>query len=121
MSKASFLELSHGEKKYKEILFPVPDGCSDEGAEMAATYHSIISTVKMQGRSAWEYLGKFFTKSLIKRVESSLLELLSVKTLSKSNIFNGCRDFFSLRPDKFSCQREQSQTCLSYAECSRKS
>ena len=44
---------------------------SDEGAEMAATYHSIISTVKMQGRSAWEYLGKFFTK-----------------------IFNGCRDFF---------------------------
>ena len=50
---------------------------SDEGAEMAATYHSIIRTVKMQGRSAWEYLGKFFTK-----------------------IFNGCRDFFSLRPDK---------------------
>ena len=44
---------------------------SDEGAEMAATYHSIISTVKMRGRSAWEYLGKFFTK-----------------------IFNGCRDFF---------------------------
>ena len=77
MSKASLLELCHGEKKYKEILFPVPDGGSDEGAEMAATYHSIISTVKMQGRSAWEYLGKFFTK-----------------------IFNGCRDFFSLRPDK---------------------
>ena len=51
--------------------------CHDEGAEMAATYHSIISTVKMQGRSAWEYLGKYFTK-----------------------IFNGCRDFFSMRPDK---------------------
>ena len=50
---------------------------SDEGAEMAATYHSIISTVKMQGRSVWEYLGKFFTK-----------------------IFNGCRDFLGLRPDK---------------------
>lgn len=49
---------------------------SDEGAEMAATYHSIISTVKLQGRSAWEYLGKFFTK-----------------------IFNGCRDFVSMRPD----------------------
>ena len=77
MSKASLLELCHGEKKYKEILFPVPDGDSNEGAEMAATYHSIISTVKMQGRSAWEYLGKFFTK-----------------------IFNGCRDFFSMRPDK---------------------
>ena len=49
---------------------------SDEGAKMAATYHSIISTVKLQGRSAWDYLGKFFV-----------------------NIFNGCRDFFSLRPD----------------------
>ena len=92
---------------------------SDEGTEMAATYHSIISTVKMQGRSAWEYLGKFFTKSLIKRIESSSLEFLSVKTLY--NVFNGCRDFFSLRPDKFSCQRVQSQTCLSYAECNRKS
>ena len=49
-------------------------GC-DEGAKMAATYHSIISTVKLQGRSAWDYLGKFLV-----------------------NIFNGCRDFFSLRP-----------------------
>ena len=44
---------------------------------MAATYHSIISTVKMQGRSAREYLGKFFTK-----------------------ICNGCEDFLSQRPDK---------------------
>ena len=92
---------------------------SDEGVEMAVTYHSIISTVKMQGKSVWEYLGKFFTKSLIKRIESSLLEFLSVKTLSK--IFNGCKDFISLRPDKFSYKREQSQTCSSYAECSRKS
>ena len=97
MSKASLFELCHDEKMYKVILFPVPDGGSDEGAEMAATYHSIISTVKMQGRSAWEYLGKFFTKSLIKRVESSSFEFLSVRTLS--NVFNGCRDFFSLRPD----------------------
>lgn len=92
---------------------------SDDGAKMAATYHSIISTVKLQRRSSWDYLGKFFVKSLIKRIESSLLEFLSVKTLS--NIFNGCRDFFSLRPDKFSCQRVQSQTCLNYAERSRKS
>lgn len=37
---------------------------SDEGAEMAATYHSIISTVKMQGRSAWEYLCKFLLEYL---------------------------------------------------------
>ena len=69
MIKASLFELCHDEKKYKEILFPVPDGGSDEGAEMAATYHSIIRTVKMQGRSAWEYLGNFFTKNLIKRIE----------------------------------------------------
>ena len=48
---------------------------SDEGAEMAAAYHSVISTVKLQNKSAWEYLGKFFT-----------------------NIFNGCRDFLSLAP-----------------------
>ena len=100
MSKASLLELCYDEKKL-------------------ATYHSTITTVKVLGRSACEYLGKFFTKSLIKRIESNLLEFLSVKTLS--NVFNGCRDFFSLRPDKFSCQRVQSQTCLSYAECSRKS
>ena len=44
MSKASLFELCHGEKKYNEILFPVLDGGSDEGAEMAATYHSIIRT-----------------------------------------------------------------------------
>lgn len=62
--------------------------CSDEGSEMAATYHSIISSVKMQGRSAWEYLGKFFTKSLIKRMQSSSFEFLNVKTLY--NVFNCC-------------------------------
>ena len=100
MSKASLFELCYDEKKL-------------------ATYHSTITTVKVLGRSAWEYLGKFFTKSLIKRIGSSSLEFLSVKTLS--NVFNGCRDFFSLRPHKFSCKRVQSQTCLSYAECSLKS
>ena len=62
MSKASLFELCHGEKKYKEILFPVPDGGSDEGAEMAATYHSIIRTVKMQGRFAWDILVSFLLK-----------------------------------------------------------
>ncbi len=49
---------------------------SDDGAKMVATYHSIISTVKLQGRSVWDYLIKSF-----------------------ANIFNGCRDFISLRPD----------------------
>ena len=75
--------------------FKTSDLCT--AAKIAATYHSIISTVKLQGRSAWDYLGKFFVKSLIKRRESSMLEFLSVKPLS--NIFNGCRDFISLRPD----------------------
>lgn len=60
--------------------------------------HNVISTVKIQGRFAWEYLDMFFTKSLIKRIELRLFEFLSVKTLSK--IFNGCRDFFSMRPNK---------------------
>ena len=43
------------------------------GAQMSATYHSIISTVKLHGSSVWSYLGKFFTK-----------------------IFEGCRDYSSL-------------------------
>ena len=38
-----------------------------------STYHSLISTVKLHEKSAWHYLGSFFTKS-----------------------FNGCRDFLSL-------------------------
>ena len=45
---------------------------SDLGAQMSATYHSIISTVKLHGSSVWNYLGKFFTK-----------------------IFEGCRDYSS--------------------------
>ena len=44
-------------------------------AQMSATYHSIISTVKLHGCSVWSYLGKFFT-----------------------NIFEGCRDYSSLLP-----------------------
>ena len=37
---------------------------SDLGAQMAAIYHSIISTVKLYGSSVWSYLGKFFQKNL---------------------------------------------------------
>ena len=48
---------------------------SNEGVEMAATYHSIITTVKLHGKSAWSFLGTFFKK-----------------------IFNGCRDFACLTP-----------------------
>ena len=37
---------------------------SDEGVEMAAAYHSVISTVKLHGMSCWSYLGEFFKKYL---------------------------------------------------------
>ena len=50
---------------------------SDAGVEMAATYHSVISTVKLHGTSAWEFIGTFFKK-----------------------IFNGCRDYENLIPGR---------------------
>ena len=33
---------------------------SDSGAEMAATYHSVIGTVKLHGSSIWKFIGTFF-------------------------------------------------------------
>lgn len=57
---------------------------SDAGAEMVATYQSVISTVKLQSRSARDYLGKFFT-----------------------GIFNGCRDSLSLSPQNIDLARCQ--------------
>ena len=33
---------------------------SDAGAEMAATYHSVIGTVKLHGSSVWNFIGTFF-------------------------------------------------------------
>ena len=50
---------------------------SDAGAEMAATYHSVIGTVKLHGSSVWNFIGTFF-----------------------KNIFNGCRDYINMVPDK---------------------
>ena len=32
---------------------------SDAGAEMAATYHSVIGTVKLHGSSIWNFIGTF--------------------------------------------------------------
>lgn len=37
---------------------------SDAGAEMAATYHSVIGTVKLHGSSVWNFIGTFFLKYL---------------------------------------------------------
>lgn len=50
---------------------------SDAGVEMAATYHSVIATVKLHGSSFWNFIGTFF-----------------------KNIFNGCRDYANMVPDK---------------------
>lgn len=33
---------------------------SDAGAEMAAVYLSVVSTVKLAGQSVWRFLGDFF-------------------------------------------------------------
>ena len=50
---------------------------SDAGAEIAATYHSVIGTVKLHGSSIWNFIRTFF-----------------------KNIFNGCRDYVNMVPDK---------------------
>lgn len=52
---------------------------SDGGAEMAATYHCVIGTVKFHGSSVWNFIGTFFKK-----------------------IFNGCRDYVNMVPGKIS-------------------
>lgn len=57
---------------------------SDAGAEMAAAYHSIIETVKLHGRSVWNFIGTFF-----------------------KNIFNGCRDYVNMLPDKITLANSQ--------------
>ena len=55
--------------------------------------------------------------------KASLLELChgdkKYETFSISE--NNEKLAFKLSSEEFSCQRVQSQTCLSYAECSRKS
>ena len=57
---------------------------SDAGAEMATTYHSVIGTVKLHGSSIWNFIGTFF-----------------------KNIFNGCRDYVNMVPDKITLATSQ--------------
>ena len=57
---------------------------SDAGAEMAATYHSVIGTVKLHGSSIWNFIGTFF-----------------------KNIFNRCRDYVNMVPDKIALATSQ--------------
>ena len=37
---------------------------NDAGTEMAATYHSVIGTVKLHGSSIWNFIG-FFSKTFL--------------------------------------------------------
>ena len=57
---------------------------SNAGAEMAATYHSVVGTVKLHGSSDWNFIGTFF-----------------------ENIFNSCRDYFNMVPDKITLATSQ--------------
>lgn len=57
---------------------------SDAGVEMAATYHSVIETVKLHGSSVWNFIGTFF-----------------------KNIFNGCKDYVNMVPDKITLATSQ--------------
>lgn len=57
---------------------------SDAGAEMAATYHGVIGTVKLLGSSIWNFIGIFF-----------------------KNIFNGCREYVNMVPDKITWAASQ--------------
>ena len=57
---------------------------SDAGAEMVATYHSMIGTVKLHGSSVWNFIGTFF-----------------------KNIFNGGRDYVNMVPDKITLATSQ--------------
>ena len=50
---------------------------SDDGVEMAATYHCVIETVELHGSFIWNFIGLFW-----------------------KNIFNGCRDYFNMTLDK---------------------
>ena len=52
---------------------------SDAGAEMAATYHSVIGTVKVHGSSDWNIIGTFF-----KNIFQSLWLLANVKVKTNS-------------------------------------
>lgn len=52
---------------------------SDAGAEMVATYHSVIGTVKLHGSSIWNFIG-IFSKISLTGVEIMLTWIL-VKSL----------------------------------------
>lgn len=54
---------------------------SDAGAEMAAVYLSVVSTVKLAGQSVWRFLGGFFEDMVTGGKKH--LSLLSLSTTQK--------------------------------------
>lgn len=55
---------------------------SDAGAEMAAVYLSVVSTVKLAGQSVWRFLGDVF-EDMVTGVKKHL-SLLSLSTTQKN-------------------------------------
>lgn len=53
---------------------------------MAATYHSVISTMKLHDSFAWNFIGTFFKK-----------------------IFNGCKDYVNMVPARIALASKQSK------------
>ena len=50
-------------ERFSEILkefFMRERKYDDAGAEMAATYHSVIGTVNLHGSSVWNFIGTFY-------------------------------------------------------------
>ncbi|MBT9853026.1 IS66 family transposase, partial [Phocaeicola vulgatus] len=82
--------LNYLNRFWKEIFAYLDDGELPidnnlaERTEMAATYHSVIGTVKLHGSSIWNFIGTFF-----------------------KNIFNGCRDYVNMVPDKITLATSQ--------------
>ena len=60
---------------------------SDAGAEMAAVYLSVVSTVKLAGQSVWRFLGDFF-KDMVTGWEEASLASESVDHIKTKNTEN---------------------------------
>lgn len=58
-----------------------------KSVKMAVAYHSVISTVKLHGMSCWDYLGKFFKKTVQTSEKKTCFQFFKC-SLSYANIFN---------------------------------
>ena len=62
---------------------------SDAGAEMAAVYLSIVSTVKLVGQLAWRFLGDFLEDMETGGKKHLSLLSLSITQINLTNTENG--------------------------------